>query len=124
MKSKADTVEAFIVFKAKVEKHSGERIMRFRSDNGKAEYDNAVFQKILKEEGIMYKPSAPYTQNQNGVSERMNRTIMEKARSMLLEANLPESFWAEAVNTAMYLHNRSPKWSLEGKMPYEAWNSV
>ena len=109
MQSKADTADAFMVFKAKVEKHSGERIMHFRCDNGKAEYDNAVFQKIHKEEGIMYELLAPYIQNQNGVSERMNRTIMEKARSILLEAGLPESFWAEAVNTAMYLHNRSPK---------------
>ena len=67
--------------------------MCFRCDNGKVEYDNVIFQKILKEEGIMYEPSAPYTKNQNGVSERMNRTIMEKARSMLLEASLPESFW-------------------------------
>src|SRR5437588_3350914 len=52
MKSKADTVEAFMVFKAKAKKHSGERIMHFRCDNGKVEYNNAVFQKILKEEGI------------------------------------------------------------------------
>ena len=53
MKSKADTAEAFTIFKAMAEKHSGERIRRFRCDNGKAEYDNAVFQKILKHEGIM-----------------------------------------------------------------------
>src|SRR5947209_6654854 len=124
MKSKADTAEAFMVFKAKAEKHSGERIMCFWCDNGKAEYDNAIFQKILKEEDITYEPSAPYTQNQNGISERINRTIMEKARSMLLEAGLPESFWAEAVNTALYLHNRSLRRSLEGKMPYKAWNGI
>ena len=49
---------------------------------------------------------------------------MEKARSMLLEADLPESFWAEAVNTAVYLHNKRPTRSLEGKTPYEAWNGV
>src|SRR5205085_10361622 len=54
----------------------------------------------------------------------MNRTIMEKARSMLLEASLPESFWAEAVNTAVYLHNRSPTRFLEGKMPYKASNGI
>ena len=94
--------------------------MRFWWDNAKAKYDNAIFQKILKEESITYEPSAPYTQNQNGISECMNRTIMEKARSMLLEADLPESFWAEAVNTAVYLYNRSPMRSLKGKTPYEA----
>src|SRR5437588_9999570 len=79
---------------------------------------------MLKQNGISYEPSAPYTQNQSGVSERMNRTIMEKARTMLLEARLPESFWAEAVNTAVYLQNRSPTRSLEGKTPYKAWNGI
>ena len=63
MKSKADTAKAFMVFKVKVEKHSGEGIIHFWCDNGKAEYDNATIQKILKEEGITYEPSAPYTQN-------------------------------------------------------------
>jgi len=54
----------------------------------------------------------------------MNRTIMEKARTILLEACLPESFWAEAVNTAVYLHNRRPIKSLEGKTPHQAWNGI
>ena len=49
---------------------------------------------------------------------------MEKARMMLLEARLPESFWAEAVNTAMYLHNRSQTRSLNNMTPYKAWNGV
>ena len=124
LKSKAETTEAFKEFKAITENHSGSKIQRFRCDNGRAEYDNSVFKDILRQNGISYEPSAPYTQNQNGVSERMNRTILEKARSMLMEARLPESFWAEAVNTAVYLHNRSPTRSLEGKTPYEAWNGT
>ena len=124
MKSKTETSNAFKEFKALVEKHSGQKIIRFRCDNGKAEYDNTSFLSLLRENGITYEPSAPYTQNQNGVSERMNRTILEKARTMLLEACLPEGFWAEAVNTAVYLHNRSPTRSLEGVTPYEAWNGT
>lgn len=124
MKSKKETIDAFRDFKVLTERHSGDRILRFRCDNGRAEYDNAVFRDTLRKSGITYEPSAPYTQNQNGVSERMNRTIMEKARTMLLEACLPDSFWAEAVNTAVYLHNRSPTRSLDGKTPYEAWNGT
>ena len=54
----------------------------------------------------------------------MNRTIMEKAQTMLLEARLPESFWAEAVNTAVYLHNRSATKSLDNMTTYEAWNGL
>ena len=124
MKSKTETLEMFKTIKALTEKHSGELIKRFRCDNGKAEYDNAVFQAILRESGISYEPSAPYTQYQNGVSEWMNRKIMEKARTMLLKVRLPESFWSEAVNTAVYLHIRSPTRALDNMTPYEAWNGV
>ena len=47
---------------------------------------------------------------------------MGMARTMLIEAHLPESFWAEAVNTGVYLHNRCPTRSLEGITLYEAYN--
>ena len=124
MKRKTETPEMFKTFKALTEKHSGELIKRFCCDNRKGEYDNAVFQAILRENGISHEPSAPYTQNQNGVSERMNRTIMEKARKMLLEARLPESFWAEAVNTAVYLHDRSPTRSLDNMTLYGPSNQA
>ena len=51
----------------------------------------------------------------------MNRTIMERARSMRLHAGLPLTFWAEAVSTAVYLINRSPSTALDGNLPEEAW---
>ena len=51
----------------------------------------------------------------------MNRSIMEKARCLLIQSRLPNSLWEEAVNTANYLHNRCPSRKLEGKTPYEMW---
>ncbi|KAH9330559.1 hypothetical protein KI387_002667 [Taxus chinensis] len=63
----------------------------------------------------------PGTPQHNGVSEMMNRTIMERARSIKLHAGLPLSFWAEAVSTAMYLINRGPSSALDGGIPEEAW---
>ncbi|MCO5554069.1 hypothetical protein L7F22_007595 [Adiantum nelumboides] len=51
----------------------------------------------------------------------MNRTIMERAQSMSLHADLPPNFWAEAVNTAVYLTNRSPSSALKGNIPEEVW---
>ena len=53
----------------------------------------------------------------NGLAERMNRTIMERVRSMLALAKLPKKFWAEALSTATYVINRSPSVPLEGDMP-------
>ena len=51
----------------------------------------------------------------------MNRTIMEKARSMLSGTRLGQEFWAEAVETTCYLVNKSPSSRLEDKTPHEVW---
>ena len=55
------------------------------------------------------------------MAERLNRTLVETTRSMLLDARLPQSFWAEAVSTAAYLRNRSPTSTLEDMTPHQAW---
>ncbi|CAK1592203.1 unnamed protein product [Parnassius mnemosyne] len=71
--------------------------------------------------GIIHQKTNPYTPEQNGVSERFNRTIVERARCLLFEAKLDKSFWAEAVNTVVYLKNRSPASGLDQKTPIEIW---
>ena len=52
----------------------------------------------------------------------MNRTINERARSMRLHSGLPKAFWADAVNTAVYLINRCPSVPLEYRLPEEVWS--
>ncbi|GBP46785.1 Retrovirus-related Pol polyprotein from transposon TNT 1-94 [Eumeta japonica] len=68
------------------------------------------------------KTSTPYTPQQNGLSERMNRTLLEKARCMLINANLQKSLWAEAIRTAAYITNRTPTRALNYKTPEEVWS--
>uniref|UniRef100_A0A2N9ESU1 CCHC-type domain-containing protein n=1 Tax=Fagus sylvatica TaxID=28930 RepID=A0A2N9ESU1_FAGSY len=72
--------------------------------------------------GIRMEKTIPRTPQQNGVAERMNRTLNERARSMRLHAGLPETFWADAVNTAAYLINRGPSVPLEFRIPEEVWS--
>ncbi len=79
------------------------------------------FTKFCTSKGIVHQLTNPYTPEQNGTAERLNRTLIESAKSMLFHAGLPLQFWAEAVNTATYLHNRSPISSLPDKTPYECW---
>ena len=50
----------------------------------------------------------PYSPEQNGVAERMNRTLVEYARAMIAHAGLSNSYWAEAIATAAYIRNRMP----------------
>lgn len=52
--------------------------------------------------------TASCSAQQNGVAERKNLTIIEMAKSMLKEKGMPDTFWAEAVNTAVSILNRSP----------------
>ena len=67
---------------------------------------------FLIKNGIVHQLSVPYNPAQNGVAERMNRTIMKSTRSMLSHAQMPNEFWAEAVNTSVYVRNRSPTTAL------------
>ena len=69
--------------------------------------------------GITFEPSPPYTQSKNGVAERMIRTIVTKTRALLIDSQMVDEFWAEAVNTAVYLHAQTPSQSLQGITPYE-----
>jgi len=96
-------------------------IKRFRSDNRSGEYSNSLFLGLLGEKGITFEPSPRYTQHKNGTAERMIRILNAKARSMMLDANVPIIFWPEAIRTACYLHRRSPTWSpTDDRLPYEA----
>ncbi|GJX38701.1 ribonuclease H-like domain-containing protein [Tanacetum coccineum] len=56
--------------------------------------------------GIKREFSVARTPQQNGVTERRNRTLIDAARTMLVDSKLPTTFWAEAVNTACYVLNR------------------
>ena len=79
------------------------------------------FKTFCADKGTAHQLTNPYTPEQNGVSERLNRTLIESARSMLIHAKMQLTFWAEAVNTAVYLHNRSPTSTLKDKTPFESW---
>ena len=53
----------------------------------------------------------------------MNRTIIESARAMLIDAKLPSEYWGEAVQTAVYIHNRITCTATGDKTPFELWFS-
>ena len=73
----------------------------------------------LKECGIKHNTSVEYCPQSNRKAERVNRTLITKARCMLIEANVGLNLWTAAVETANYLRNRSPSSVLHGKSPYE-----
>lgn len=112
--------ETFKEFKSFVEKQTDCQIKRVRFNNG-GEYINNELKNFFRQEGIKLEPTIPYTPEMNGVSERLNRTLVEKALTMIQDAALNKKYWGEAVNTAIYLKNHSPTKAVWNKTPEEAW---
>ena len=121
LKRKSDVYSCFQKWKAQVEKSTGKRIKALLSDNG-GEYTSKEFTRYLAEERIRHELTTPHTPEQNGVAERLNRTLMEGVRTMLVDSKLPRRFWAEALSTMVYIRNRSPTKALAGITPHEAWS--
>ncbi len=119
LKYKSEVFKTFVEWKAMVERSTGRKLKAIRSDNG-GEYISNEFSAYLTSEGIKHELTIPYTPEQNGIAERLNRTLIESVRSMLMESHLPKSFWAEALTTAVYLRNRSPTKVMEDRTPHEA----
>ncbi|KAE8725167.1 Eukaryotic translation initiation factor 3 subunit E [Hibiscus syriacus] len=120
IKKKSEVFSTFKNFKARVELDYGNKIKCFRTDNG-GEYTSEEFDDFCRKEGIKRQFTVANTPQQNGVAERMNRTLLERTRAMLRDAGLEKSFWVEAVNTACYLVNRAISTAIELKTPMEMW---
>ena len=105
-----------------MENQSGHKCKSVRTDNGK-EYVNARLSAFFRDKGIVHQKSAAYTPEQNGAAERINRTLMERARAMLADADLPADLWGKAVLTANHIRCRSPA-ANKPRTPWELFYGV
>lgn len=117
IKSKDEVPKVVQEYIASMNTRFGRKPIAIRTDNGK-EYVTQELKNFLKREGIQHQLTVPYTPEQNGVAERKNRSLTESAKCMLLDANLDNRFWGEAVLTATYLQNRMTSRSID-KTPVE-----
>jgi len=116
MRHKAEALAKYKLFEAWVERQFEVRTKRLLSDNG-GEY--GPLGTYLETKGVEHDTSAPYCKGQNGLAERTNRTLKEKINTILADANLPQSFWSEILETVTYLKLRSPASILKKKTPFE-----
>lgn len=96
LQEKSEAFNAFKSFKALVENEAGRRIKMFRTDRG-GEYCSKEFEAFCDEQGIRRQFTAAYTPQQNDVSERKNRTILNMVRSLRVKGRVPKKFWPEAI---------------------------
>lgn len=120
LKHKSEVFEKIKVFLKWSEKQSGHPVKILRTDNGK-EFDNHDVNDYLAQNGIDHEKTVARTPEQNVCVERENRTVMEAARAMIHAKGLSINLWAEAVNSAVYILNRTGTRTVKQKTPYELW---
>ena len=116
---KADAYSAFLVYDARSERVTRQKIINLHVDGG-GEFMSNDFRVHCRNKGIELFGTQPYSPEMNGIAERMMRTVIEHASAMLWTAHLPIGFWAAAVKTSVFLTNRSPSSAL-GSTPFEAY---
>jgi len=93
------------------------------ADRG-TEFVNENLQNWCQSQGIELQVTAPYSPSQNGVTKRMNHTLVELARAMLTATDLPEFLWEPAVAHVAYLRNMSFTKPRVNVMPYQLWHGI
>ena len=107
----------FNTFYAEIQTQFHISIQTLRSDNVK-EYLSEPFHSFMLKHGIFHMTSYVDTPSQNGVAERKNRHLLETARVLLFQMNVPKHFLADAVSTTCFLINRLPSSILNWATPY------
>lgn len=103
-------------FCAMVTTQFNKHVKVLRSDNGQ---EFLCLKEFFAEMGILHQTSCVDTPQQNGRVERKHKHVLNVARALRFQAQLPIDFWGECVLTACHLINRTPTPVLNGKTPYE-----
>ena len=98
------------------EQRGGCSVKAIRTDRG-SEFLNKELMEWLKDHGIIHEKTAGYEPQQNGQAERLNRTLMEGTRALLMQSNMPHPLWGEAVRTVAYVRNLVPAKGTGDKSP-------
>jgi hypothetical protein len=107
-------IEAFVNEK---ENQLEAKIKAFRTDRG-GEFLNREMAEFCQSKGIQHQKTNPYSSQENGVAERLNRTLVERARALLSSSGMGKEFWAEAIHTVNHMRNRTVS-RIHGRTPLE-----
>lgn len=122
MHQKSEAADNIVKYVKEIERQKGIKIQRIRCDNG-GEYTSNYLKHFCANNGIKLEYTLPYSPQMNGKSERMNRTIFDKARTLLNESNLPKKLWGNAILTATFLINRCPTSAIKYRIPAKVFGN-
>lgn len=122
MKHKSKVAELFKNYVRMPRSETGQLVHSLRTDDG-GESTNQSWKNWLSNKGIRLESSAPYTHEQNGLSERANRTVVEGGRCLLHAKHLPLELWGEAIACTVYTLNCVSNTVLP-TTPYQMWSGT
>uniref|UniRef100_A0A1Y1L115 Retrovirus-related Pol polyprotein from transposon TNT 1-94 n=1 Tax=Photinus pyralis TaxID=7054 RepID=A0A1Y1L115_PHOPY len=120
LKSKDEAFDKFQEYFQMTKSMFTQSISKLRCDNG-GEYVSNRLKNFCRDNGIIIDYTVPYNPQQNGKAERKNRSLVERARTIISESGLPKKFWGEAILCTNYIINRGPSDGLEDITPAELW---
>jgi hypothetical protein len=119
LKLKSDTFTTLSHFFVYVSTQFSRTVKVIQCDNGR-EFDNSSTSFFLLSNGTQLLMSCPYTSPQNGKAERIIHSVNNIIRTLLIQASLPERYWAERLHTATYLSNSLPAMAIHATYPHHA----
>ncbi|MBW0562211.1 hypothetical protein O181_101926 [Austropuccinia psidii MF-1] len=123
LKQKSEVFGEFVIQQKYLENLHDRKVKKLVTDGG-GEFVNQNFKELADTCGMIHIVSPPYTPEHNGFSERANKTTLDKARCLLINSNLPNQSWAEAIRTATFLTNVIPTASRKNYSPWFLWNNT
>jgi len=122
LSTKGEAFECLKEYILEAEAEKNLKVSKIRCDNG-GEYVSHQLKSWCKNRGIGLDYTIPHTPQHNGKAERLNRTIIEKVRTLLFDNDVEKVFWGEAARTAAYILNRSPTEAVK-TTPAEEWTNT
>lgn len=120
LKNKIDVAEAIRKCILQAETQGGNKVKRFRSDNGE-EYINQHLEKFFADKGIKHETIVPHSHESNGVAEWFNRRIHDMVRTAGVTSGLPRNLWGEAMAMQTHVKNRLPHSNFKNITPFEVY---
>ena len=121
IKKKSEATQKTKNFINWVRTQRGEYPKNFNVDGG-GEYKTIELKTFCESLGVNLNQTEAYSPNQNGIAERINRTLVEGTYSLLNQAGMSDSFWEEAMEYFVFVKNRVPHSHLKGERPIDEWN--
>lgn len=120
LKRKSDAAAKIMEWKSVAENQCGHKLLTLRSDNG-GEFTSNAFRQQMALAGVTLQTTPPESPESNGLAERWNRSVQDKARTIMLAAKLPGYLWGEVLLATNMLRNMTPVTNLT-KTPFELWH--